>query len=107
LNSGSLNHRITFFEYIQTSDGHGGSAPAKSNIFTTNANVKPLRQDRTVIGNQSELTGGYQIYIRYRRDIQPDKLFYIDYRGNILTISSIQQSDEDREMWLIIAMVSK
>ena len=106
MKAGALNSRIQFISYTQTSDGAGGSLPSSAQVIqTTNANVQPLKQDRTVEGNQQVLRGGYQIYIRYRRDFTPIKTYDIKYKDILITISSIQQSMEDRQMWLIIGLV--
>lgn len=108
MRSGRLNYRIEFYTYGNASDGSGGSRPTpRTSYWVTNANVKPLGQDRTVQGNQSDLIGGYQITVRYRRDKTPVKTMFIDYKGLELTINSITQSEEDREMWFIIAMRKK
>jgi head-tail adaptor len=104
MKAGTLNHRIHFYDMQQVPDGYGGSEPREYEVYATNANVRPLRQDRSVQGNQSVLTGGYEIYFRYRPDITPNKLWSIRYKNELLTISSIQQWEEDRKMWFIIAM---
>lgn len=106
MRSGKLNSRIDFISYPQIADGSGGSKPGEPVYRTTNANVTPLKQDRTVEGNQQVLKGGYQILIRYRRDFVPLKTMDIRYKDEIITISSIQQYNEDRQMWLIIGLVS-
>jgi len=106
MRSGALNSRIQFITYAQVSDGAGGSIPSAPTVaLETNANVTPLKQDRTVEGNQQILKGGYSILTRYRRDFTPLKTMDIKYRDILITISSIQQSMEDRQMWLIIGLV--
>jgi SPP1 family predicted phage head-tail adaptor len=107
LKAGALNYRVTFWHNTQLADGAGGSKPTRVDIRTTNAHVRPLRQDRTLQANQGDLIGGYEIYIRYRVDFTPLKTMFIDYRGITLSINSVQQWDEDREVWFIVGMVKK
>lgn len=108
MRAGRLNNRIEFYHYTSSQDGYGGQQPVTHvTDLTTNANVKPLNQDRTIQANQQVLVGGYQISIRYRQDFTPLKTMFIKYKNIDLTISSISQSEEDREMWFIIAMVKK
>jgi len=108
MKAGKLNSRIEFYHYTTPTDGSGGTLPEVKTVdLATNANIKPLGQDRTVQANQSELIGGYQVYVRYRRDFTPLKTMFIGYKDLELSISSISQSDEDREMWFIIAMRNK
>lgn len=105
MKAGKLNHHILFVSYTQIADGHGSSVPQVKTEYRTQAHLKPLRQDRSVQVNQQVLQGGYEVYFRYRRDVQINKLWFIRYLNMELTINSIQQWDEDRRMWFVIAMV--
>jgi len=108
MRAGKLNSRIEFYHFTTPADGYGGTLPTiKVSDLVTNANVRPLRQDRTVQANQSDLIGGYEITVRYRRDFTPLKTMFIQYQDITLTVSSISQSEEDRQMWSIIGMVKK
>jgi len=107
LKAGKLNHRIVFIQYVQTPDGAGGSTPTEKTVYWTQANVRPLRQYRSVQANQQVLQGGYELYFRYRPDVVINKLWHIRYKAEYLTISSIQQWNEDRRMWFVIAMVKQ
>ena len=77
MKAGQLNHRIEFVKVVQTAVAGGGTEPSYETYLTTNANVEPLKQDRTEVGNQSALMGGYTIICRYRRDKYPDKTMLI------------------------------
>lgn len=105
MNAGKLDKQIKFVKYKQAKDGSGGSTPVPEVVYTTNASVKPLKQQRTVQANQSQLQGGYELWFRWRPDVTPLQTWDIQYNGKVLTINSIELMGEDKQKgWFIIAM---
>lgn len=104
MNASQLAHRITFFEYAQANDGAGGTMPTRRDFYSTNAKVTHLKQSRTVQGNQERLTGGYEIYINWRPDMTPQPDWFVDYKGKLLTVTSVVDVNEERKWWHIIAV---
>lgn len=108
--SGELRYKIKFVEFPQERVPGGGSLPTTRNPFTLDeswSKVTPLKNVRTVQANQEVLNSGYEIIVRYKRNFTPLKTMFIKYKDLVMTITSIQQYDENREFWQIIAMISK
>lgn len=89
-----LRHQITIEKNAGTqSDGAGNRIPVWEPLFTTWAEVRPLRGDEieTAALLRQEIT--HMVTIRYRNDFTRDK-HRVNFNGRILAIETIINKDE-------------
>lgn len=96
--------RIQFYSLLTTSDGAGGSIPGEVLYWDTRAEVAPLKNSRTLEGNQMALNQGFTFRIAYRSDKAVEQSMILKYNGRTLTISSVEDIKEHRKELLIVAM---
>lgn len=96
------NQLIQFWMPSTAGDGAGGTYPKYNLDFEDYALIITKDEKRTLQESQIILDGYFEIYLRYRSDIQISKKHNIKMKGKDLNIHSIVNVDElDRELKLI------
>lgn len=96
--------RVQFYSLLGTSDGAGGTIPGEALYWDTRAEVTPLKNSRTLEGNQMALDQGFTFKVAYRSDKTVEQSMILKYNSRTLTISSVEDVKEYRKFLFIVAM---
>ena len=101
-NAKKYNQLIEFWIANNISNGQGGFYSSYTLDFVDYAHVKTKDETRTLQENQLILEGYYEVYLRFRDDVNITKSHNIKMKGKDLTIHSIVNIDElNKEIKLI------
>jgi len=104
INSGQLNQRIEIYASEDQDNGSGGTNPMSILYWSTNAQVLPLKSNRSLQANQELLKDGFKFTIRDRNDKTIHPYMQIKYRGSWLTIQSAIPDYVYREFMVVTAI---
>ena len=102
---GDLRHRITFQKPVKTPDGYKGHTVTWQDVFTVWASVEPLSGREYFYAHQIKAEVSHRVRIRYNEKVTTE--MRIKHRDRILTIESIIDMKERREVQEILAKEEK
>lgn len=94
IDPGQLRHRIELQSYTDQPDGAGGFVRSWLTIAQIFASVEPVSTSRQIIAGTPQMSGIYQIIIRYRDDVQMDQRFVLE--GRLFRIRSVMDIDTSK-----------